>query len=174
MTPPSLRPTMTPVAYERFAVEFMMDRQMHEDLRRAQALLGHQVPTGELGRIFGRALQSLIRELEKNKFGVRRPGADGERAAMPVTSANPRYIPKHVRRLVWERDQGRCTFVGESGQRCPATNALEFDHVQPVAQGGTSAPGNLRLRCRAHNQLDAEREFGPEYMAEMRQRAPSS
>jgi hypothetical protein len=184
-----------PVAYERFAVEFMMDRAMHEDLRRAQALLGHQVPAGELGRVFGRALQSLIRELEKNKFGVGRSGADAKPRAVDRASTDtkpgavdqgstdtrpgavnhagtsPRYVPKTVRRSVWERDQGRCTFVSEAGLRCPATSALEFDHIEPVARGGASTVENLRLRCRTHNQLEAEREFGAVFMDEMRERA---
>jgi 5-methylcytosine-specific restriction endonuclease McrA len=169
---------VTPVAYERFAVEFMMDRAMHEDLRRAQALLGHQVAAGELGKVFGRALQSLIRELEKSRFGVGRSGASPSPAATrsratgePASSTHPRYVTKSVRRTVWERDQGQCTYVSESGQRCPATSPLEFDHIEPIAHGGTSTVENLRLRCRTHNQYEAEREFGAAFMDEMRERA---
>ena len=47
-----------------------------------------------------------------------------------------RTIPAHVKRAVWERDRGQCTFVGEAGHRCHARKFLEFDHVDPVARGG--------------------------------------
>ncbi|MDE2143013.1 MAG: HNH endonuclease [Elusimicrobia bacterium] len=38
---------------------------------------------------------------------------------------------------------------------------MEFDHVTPRASGGPSDdPANLRLLCRAHNDLEARRIFG--------------
>jgi hypothetical protein len=36
---------------------------------------------------------------------------------------------------------------------------LEIHHVEAFARGGP-ATSNLTLRCRAHNQYEAEREFG--------------
>jgi len=33
-----------------------------------------------------------------------------------------------------------------------------------VARGGDSGPENLRLLCRAHNRLEAERAFGKAFM----------
>ena len=71
-------------------------------------------------------------------------------------SANPRHIPAHVRRAVWERDGGQCTFVSEAGHRCEACKALEFDHVLEVARGGEASVDGIRLPCRAHNQYGAE------------------
>ncbi|MFI5370956.1 MAG: HNH endonuclease [Candidatus Eisenbacteria bacterium] len=69
-----------------------------------------------------------------------------------------------MRRRVWQRDQGQCTFVAENGRRCEARTRLEFDHVDPVARGGDPTSDNLRLRCRAHNQYAAERAFGEAFM----------
>ena len=83
----------------------------------------------------------------------------------------PRYIPASIRREVWERDQGRCTFVATTGHRCEAQATLEYDHIVPVARGGTSTAGNLRLLCRAHNQHVAEQIFGEGFMHEIRERA---
>jgi hypothetical protein len=40
-----------------------------------------------------------------------------------------------------------------------------------VARGGTSTPENLRLRCPAHNQHEADRAFGAGFMHERRERA---
>jgi hypothetical protein len=69
---------------------------------------------------------------------------------------------------VSKRDGGRCTFVSETGHRCEARADLEWDHVRPVARGGTSTVENIRLRCRAHNQYAAERVYGVEFMAAKR------
>src|SRR5207247_5002327 len=81
---------------------------------------------------------------------------------------NPRHIAGHVRRAVWERDGGRCTFVSEAGRRCPARTRLEFDHVDEV---GRASVAGVRLRCRAHNQYGAECTFGAEFMREKREAA---
>jgi 5-methylcytosine-specific restriction endonuclease McrA len=61
---------------------------------------------------------------------------------------------------VWRRDDGRCAFVGTHG-RCTERGTLEFHHVQPYAAGGVTSIDNLQLRCRAHNQYEAEQFFGP-------------
>lgn len=79
-----------------------------------------------------------------------------------------RHIPHAVKAQVWKRDGGRCTYHSAAGQRCPAVTRLEFDHVVPVARGGASTAANLRLRCRAHNQLAAENAFGAGFMSQRR------
>jgi hypothetical protein len=66
--------------------------------------------------------------------------------------------------MVWQRDGGQCTFVGDKGHRCDARSWLELDHIDPFARGGPSTPDNLRLRCHAHNQFGAERTYSPDFM----------
>ena len=106
------------------------------------------------------------------------PTADRNRNK-PRPAPNPphprqrgRYIPRAERRKVWERDQGRCTYVDATGHRCRETAGLELDHIHAFAHGGPSIAENLRLRCRAHNALTAESDFGRDFMAEMK-RPPS-
>ena len=55
---------------------------------------------------------------------------------------------------------------------CPARELLEFDHIQPLAMGGTTTADNLRQRCHAHNQYAADCAFGADFMARQRARAP--
>jgi hypothetical protein len=74
-------------------------------------------------------------------------------------------VPADVRRAVWERDQGRCTYLSPDGRRCESRWQLELDHVEPVAVGGRSTFENTRLRCKPHNGLHAEEVFGRTYMA---------
>ena len=82
-----------------------------------------------------------------------------------------RSVPRAVRRAVWKRDNDRCTYVDLNGQRCRETGGLELDHVQPHARGGPPTVANLRLRCRAHNALTAEDDFGRDFMAHRREAA---
>ncbi len=150
---------------ERYLVQLTIDKSTHEKLRYAQALLSHAVPSGDVAQVLDRALDSLIAQLEKRKFGATR------RPRQPRRSRGRRTVPAHVRRAVWERDQGRCTFVSVGGTRCKVRRFLEFDHVDPVARGGTATVGRIRLRCRAHNQHEAERTFGVGFMERKREEA---
>ncbi len=81
-------------------------------------------------------------------------------------------IPAAIRRAVRERDGARCTFVDERGQRCRETALLEFHHEQPFVHGGPATAANLHLRCRAHNALAAERDFGRGFVQKRKPAAP--
>jgi hypothetical protein len=48
---------------------------------------------------------------------------------------------------------------------------LQFDHIDEVARGGQATTDRMRLRCRAHNQYEAERTFGVEFMQHKREEA---
>jgi hypothetical protein len=78
---------------------------------------------------------------------------------------NSRYIPRAVVREVYARDAGRCTFVNAEGKRCSERGFLELHHHDvPYGKGGTATVDNLRLACRAHNALFAERDYGSRFM----------
>ena len=79
-------------------------------------------------------------------------GSARRTAAAKSTRSAGRSIPAEVKREVWRRDQGCCTYVDRhTGRRCGSRFFLEMDHIVPVALGGGAAPGNLRLRCAAHH-----------------------
>jgi len=124
-----------------------------------------------MDQVFQRALEALISQLEKQKFGGKngRPGG-GSRLGASSGGKRP-HIPANVRRAVWERDGRQCTFVGAGGHRCTSRTLLELDHIRPVPQGGAATVDNLRLRCRAHNQYEAERIFGAGFMSQKRDEA---
>jgi hypothetical protein len=133
----------------------------------AQALLGHAVPSGDVAQLLDRALDALIEKVEGRKFGrVARP-----RARSGGSSVRARQVPAAVRRAVWQRDGGQCTFVSPGGHLCGSRAFLEYDHVDPVARGGTATVERMRLRCRTHNRLEAERVFGRAFMDAKRREA---
>ena len=153
----------TPLSPGRFALQLTMSAETREKLHRAEDLLGRAVAPGDLAAVLDRALDALLEKLERRLALV-----DGSAPSRPTTSV--RHVPASVRRAVRARDEDRCTFVTDDGLRCDERRALELDHIVPVARGGESSVANLRLRCRAHNQLEAERLFGAGFMQEKRAR----
>jgi len=167
MSTPAPRAKLAPLSPERFAMQMTVDQETYDQLRYAQALLGHAVPSGDVAQVIKRALASLVRDLERMKFAKGARSRPQPRRSAPSSRHNveaSRNIPAAIRCAVWERDGGQCTFVGDNEKRCEARGRLEFDHVEPVARGGQTTAGNLRLRCRAHNQYTAECTFGKEFM----------
>jgi 5-methylcytosine-specific restriction endonuclease McrA len=49
-------------------------------------------------------------------------------------------IPPEIRRLVWQRDGGRCV-------QCGADHDLQLDHIIPVSKGGATTVDNLQILC---------------------------
>jgi len=155
------RPVIQPTAPQRYRVQFTIGQEAHERLRRLQALLRREIPDGDPGAIFDRAMILLLEKVENKKLGaatrprprrVIRPGTD--RSA-------PRDPPREVKREVWHRDAGQCAYVAPSGRRCTETTFLEFHHLQAYAHQGPATTDNIALRCRRHNQYEAELSFGP-------------
>ena len=159
---------LTPLSPARYAIQVTISKATHDKLRQAQALLSHSVPSGDVAEVLDRALDALIVQLEKRKFGAT------DRPGRTRGSKRLRHIPAHVKRAVRARDGDQCTHVDEHGKRCTERKFLELDHVTPVARGGGNSASNLRLRCRAHNQYEAERVFGAGFMRRKRERAMNS
>jgi len=161
---PVPRPIVRPTAPERYRVQFTIGPETHERLRRAQALLRREIPDGDPGAIFDRALALLLEKVEKTKLGAAaRPPASGARVIRPRTDRTDpsRNVPRAVKGVAWRRDGGQCAFVAPSGRRCSERTFLEFHHVQPHAKQGPATVANIALRCWRHNQYEAEVIFGP-------------
>jgi hypothetical protein len=125
-------------------VEFTMGKETEEQLRRLQDLLRREIPDGDEGEIFARALPLLLREVEKRKCAATstpRPGRG--------TRPGSRHVPADVERKVWERDGGQCAFVAKNGHRCTERSYIELHHAnKPYALGGEATVENMSLRCR--------------------------
>ena len=150
------RPTVRPIAAERYEVRFTATEETREKLRCAQDLLGHAVPSGDLAQVFDRALTALIDELVRRKFAAT-PHPRGRRGQAKESD----NIPADVRRKVYVKDGGRCAFVSIDGHRCGERRFIEFHHVIPRAAGGKATVENIQLRCRAHNGHEVDLFFGP-------------
>ncbi len=144
---PSQPARLEPLAPTRHRLDLTISTQVRAKLERARDLMSHRTDHsrgGDLEAVLDHALDALLAKLEKERVG------DG--------------VTRAVRREVFERDGERCTFSDEHGNRCPSRAHLELDHVVPRARGGRSDATNLRVVCRAHNQLYAEQAFGRKHI----------
>jgi hypothetical protein len=156
--PTTRRPIIETTSPERYRVQFTIGKESHDKLRRLQALLRREIPDGDPGAIFDRAVTLLLEKVEKRKLGAAakpRPGP-----IRPGTDRR-RDVPSHVQRAVSQRDGSQCAFVSKGGRRCTERTFLEFHHIVPYARGGLATVENISLRCRRHNQYEADLVFGP-------------
>ena len=108
-TPP--RTCVTPIAANTYGVQFMMDKDAHDDLEYLRAVLGHEAPT--VAQVIARGLKALRREVDRRKFAA----TDTGEAAL-CTSRAPRTHHRHAHHL------GGCS----------------HDHVQPSPHSKAHPP----------------------------------
>jgi hypothetical protein len=186
---------LDPLSVDRYGLHFTIDAEALQELEKVRELARHRLPGGELSELFKLAMRTLRMDLEKQRFSAgKKPrvrkatkaaspsgGGEGESTASKADAAtadaaqhppaevtdtaSPRRPSAEVAREVYARDEGQCTFVAENGRRCGARDFIEFDHVDPHGLGGDPTVSNLRLRCRAHNQLYARQVYGDQHMA---------
>ncbi len=165
---------------------FTADEQLIENLAKIRDVFAHQLPcpsgTADLVAFMAERLleahrkrtETSISSAKKNK---QRLGADPRvqkqdpemtvpeslpaqgQKALPAPQVRSRYIPASVRRAVWDRDRGRCTYVSSTTKRrCESRHRIQIDHVTPYIFGGLSNDvTGLRLLCFTHNQSEARR-----------------
>ncbi|HEX7878028.1 MAG TPA: hypothetical protein VF720_01385 [Candidatus Eisenbacteria bacterium] len=179
---------IVPLSPGRYRLQFTAGESFIARLDEARNLCRHQVPDGDRTTILEMALVRYVEFLRQRRFGgtERKRGGKSPAAAPsaggepPVLSGLPVELPAQhhrrkgrsshrskrriavaVRREVWRRDEGRCTFHGPDGMRCNESGFVEFHHVVPFALGGSATMENIVLRCRAHNQYEGRLVFGP-------------
>jgi hypothetical protein len=151
-----------PLSESRHKVQLTVSTELRAKLERARDLMRHRNPSGDLAVVVEQALDALLDKLEKERLAK----TNSPRRASIRTTKKGR-VTAAVRREVFARDGGQCTFLDRQGHRCPSRAFLELDHVESRALGGDDDVDNLRVRCRAHNQLHAEEVFGREHVARM-------
>ena len=154
-----------PLAPSRFKVQFTASAEFREKIDRLSALM----PGVDLAAIMEAAVTEKLERLEAKRYGkTKKPRKSLDEAD---TSPGVRGISAPVRRFVWERDSGQCTYETKDGRRCPAREGLEFDHDEPYGVGGDRSAKNIRLRCTTHNRYTAELYYGKDKMDRYRRSA---
>jgi len=162
------KPKLEALSPKRYKLQLTVSQTVVDKLKTAQHLLKHELPAGDIDVVLERALDELVDKLQKRKFA-----AGSTKPRTPISSTlesktqrkraakkRSRHVSAADKREVLERDGMQCTFVDVRGRRCEEKGGLEFAHIEADALGGAAVASNLRLRCRAHNRLDADRDFG--------------
>jgi len=167
--PPKEWQAIMPLSLERIRIGFDAAVSVMTLINRARQILRHKYPEGRLEDVMKEALEVLLDRKDPQRRLTLKPASLARAAATPplpplsqprwlrVLKAG-RYVPAWVKRAVWERDGGRCAWRFDDGTLCGSKDWLEYDHVRPFAKGGRSdSPRNVRLLCRLHNSLEAEK-----------------
>jgi 5-methylcytosine-specific restriction endonuclease McrA len=125
-----------------------------EKLRRLKGLLAHSNPDGSYEGLFDCLAEMALKKVEP------KAGNDAHTSSVStVEKQKSRYIPVEIKRRVFARDGGSCTYPDEkTGRRCGSRFALQYDHVHPFAWGGETSERNLRIRCKYHNSYTARKQ----------------
>ena len=151
---------------QRFQIQFVASEAFMTKLEKARALLSNRLQENAFEKVFEVLIDEFLdrHSPEKKKERREKRSSKSQGPTKPRGKAgedrDDRHIPAPVRDAVFKRDEGRCTYVGTTGERCASTHHLQIDHIVPYGRGGTNTVGNLRLLCGRHNRLEAERIYG--------------
>jgi hypothetical protein len=87
---------VAPLAPSRYRVQFTAGAELRDKIARAQALLRHQIPSGDLAEVFDRAVTLLLGHLERTRFAATAAPRKCVEEADPTPSS--RHIPAPIRR----------------------------------------------------------------------------
>ena len=162
---------------------FSAGKEFKGKFERLAEVLGIEGAVRRMPEILEKALDFALEKKDPKQKLERRMKREATRSKTPLEEAraktpldeaagakkregheNSRYIRSSVRELHMARAGYQCEYTGPEGVRCTARVGLEIDHIKPHGKGGSSGEENLRVFCRGHNLLLAEREFGEEFM----------
>ena len=152
---------------KRWQLQFSLGGEQKEKLDWVKAHLSTKYPLGlGLEEMLAELLELYLEKHSPERKQERREKRKqrGNNSMRVASEERSRHIPAELRDAVFVRDGGSCTFIGVDGRSCGSCHGVEVDHIVPFSIGGEHSLSNLRLRCRTHNRLEAERVFGREKM----------
>jgi hypothetical protein len=152
-------------------IEATFTKAQFEKYEKVRDLLAHKHLQRKGTPEFNDILETMFDEIlmtSRNSEKIASCGGDAVKnedsntiAAKTPSSKEPWHslTPKRKRQIL-AQDQC-CQHITnlETGEICGNTFNLHVDHITPKRAGGSNAPGNLRVLCRAHN-LYRERDCG--------------
>jgi len=167
------RSRLEPLSPTRLRVEFTASAELYDKLEKARELLSHALPSGDLGELFERALDALLEQETRRRFGAGKTQEPSKPRKARQLKLGSRHVPVDIARAVWKRDNSQCTFVDGEGHRCAERLFLTIEHKTPFALSGPPTLENLCLLCSAHNLGNARQVFGESHIEEkIRARKP--
>jgi hypothetical protein len=151
-------------------LEITLKADQLAELEKSKSLLSHLCPDGKWAEI----VTTLAKYFNKKKLlGRTRPSLmtrsalnsmtpiENSNVDKPNKAASPRtrsYLSIHTKRKLLQKANNCCEYRNpKTGGRCESRYQLEIEHIRPLALGGGNEIDNLRVYCRKHNTLAAEK-----------------
>jgi hypothetical protein len=146
-----------PLDEDRVRLHITVSRRLLAKIEALKDDLARGGPALSSAEVLETCVDLMMARRDKRKGLVAKPSA-------VIRPSKTDAVPAHVRREAWLRAGGRCEWTFDTGERCGCGTRLELDHVVPRARGGASTIDNVRILCRAHNDLAARLAFGDAWM----------
>ncbi len=154
-----IRETIKPVTATISMMNLPATDELIAEIGELKGFLAHSNPgitTAELFSLLAKEKLAAIKKKKANNSAAplkRVDKAPDAGASGANAGEENRYVPAHINRKLWARDQMKCT-------NCESTYAVQRDHRIPFRKGGKTTAKNLRLLCRSCNQRAAIEEYG--------------
>jgi 5-methylcytosine-specific restriction endonuclease McrA len=168
------RGKLEPAQPDVYNFRFSAPRAFKEKLERLGEVLGIQATEKRMAEVLERALEVALdqkdpqRRLERRRKREERARVEesspADVNATKTQAKRSRHVPVARQDRVLERASYQCEYRGPDGARCTQRAGLEIDHKRPFAKGGSHDEENLRVFCKSHNVLEAERVYGTEFV----------
>jgi hypothetical protein len=166
---------VTSVSESLIEMKFTASADLREKIDCLKGWLAHTNPNLTLGELFEKLCDLGLQEWDPSKTAAPRKrrvinrslrnSCDvsigiacgvGKSIAVASGGSSTKSLAQ-IKREVFLKANSKC-------EKCGSSYALEIDHVQPLALGGSNEPGNLRLLCRSCNQRAAIQKLGQNRM----------
>ncbi len=174
------------VSATKTELKLTVEEKLMQNIQRLKELTAHKNPNPTFAEIFEMSTEYMLNQIDperkhkkvkekKNEtqaqnFAAKSPNSGNiKEINLETQNTHQKDVPKNtpplseatIKRAVHKRDHYMCTFKDPlTGKICGCKYGLELDHILPVAIGGETTIDNLRVRCKPHNFLEAERVFG--------------
>ena len=173
---------LEPAEPEVFNFRFAADADFKAKFERLAEVLGVENPLKNMAEVFERAVDISLEKKDPKKKHERRIERQRKQSTAREKSrareisksggvgngekekGKSRHIPSEVRERVLDRASHQCQFTARDGTRCTARTGLEIEHERPFALFHSHEERFLKVLCRRHNLLQAERVYGTEFI----------
>jgi hypothetical protein len=177
-TPSLLEPAEPAIFNFRFAA----DADFKAKFDRLAEVLGVENPQKNMAELFERAVDITLekkdptKKLERRLERQRKQRASSQKSRAREISkstgavagekekSDSRYVSSEKRERLLARAGHQCQFTARDGTRCTAKTGLEIEHVLPFAIYRSHEERYLKVLCRRHNRLMAERVYGTKFI----------
>jgi len=130
-----------------------------EQLCEVQDLLSQALPSRDLKDLLMHLCAKALKQKSASKPKPESPQkTDMKQSATGAEVMKRKAIPLSLRKRLLAQAHYRCQYRSKlTNKICGARNFLQIDHIRPVAMNGSNDISNLRVYCRTHNFLAAQK-----------------